>query len=116
VLTIADSAHDRYLGMIALVAHEAATGELAYLVVPAARGRGLANRAVGALGDWAIAELGMRRLQLRIDPENDASHAVARRAGYQREGLLRSSFVLRGGRKDTVMYSRLPTDPPPPPP
>jgi hypothetical protein len=34
VLTIADSAHDRYLGMIALVAHEAATGELAYLVVP----------------------------------------------------------------------------------
>jgi hypothetical protein len=71
----------------------------------------LANRAVGALGDWAIAELGMRRLQLRIDPENDASHAVARRAGYQREGLPRSSFVLGGERKDTVMYSRLPTDP-----
>jgi RimJ/RimL family protein N-acetyltransferase len=115
VLTIADADTDAYLGMVALIAQQHATGELAYLVVPEARGRSLARQSLQALGDWAIAELGLGRLQVRIDPENAASHAVAQRAGYQREGLLRSSFVLRGQPKDSVIYSRLPSDPPPEP-
>jgi RimJ/RimL family protein N-acetyltransferase len=113
VLTIADDETDAYLGMVALIAQRHGTGELAYLVVPEARGRGLARRSIQALGSWAITELGLGRLQLQIDPENAASHAVARRAGYQREGLLRSSFVLHGERKDCVIYSRLPSDPAP---
>jgi RimJ/RimL family protein N-acetyltransferase len=113
VLTIADADTDAYLGMIALIAQQHATGELAYLVVPEARGRGLARQSLQALGDWAIAELGLGRLQVQIDPDNAASHAVAQRAGYQREGLLRSSFLLHGERKDCVIYSRLPSDPPP---
>jgi RimJ/RimL family protein N-acetyltransferase len=112
VLTIADPDDDRYVGAIVLFAREAETGELAYVVAPEARGRGLAPRALRALGEWAFAELGMQRLQLRIDPENEVSHAVALRAGYQREGTLRSAFVVRGRRADVVMYSRLPTDPP----
>jgi RimJ/RimL family protein N-acetyltransferase len=112
VLTIADPEDDRYLGAIVLFAREAETGELAYIVAPEARGRGLAPRALRVLGDWAFAELGMRRLQLRIEPENEISHAVALRAGYQREGTLRSAFVVRGRRADVVMYSRLPGDPP----
>ena len=63
------------------------------------------------VGEWAFAELGLQRLQLRIEPENEVSHAVALRAGYQREGTLRSAFVVRGRRADVVMYSRLPSDP-----
>jgi len=93
-----------------LFAREAETGELAYVVAPEARGRGLAPRALRALGDWAFTELGMQRLQLRIEPGNEVSHAVALRAGYEREGTLRSAFVVRGRRADVVMYSRLPTD------
>ena len=81
-------------------------------MVPEARGRGLARLSLQALGDWATDELGLGRLQVQIDPENAASHAVALRAGYQREGVLRSSFVLHGERKDCVIYSRLPSDPP----
>ena len=113
VLTIADDKTDAYLGMAALIARQYGTGELAYLVAPEARGRGLAHQSLQALGDWAIRELGLGRLQVQIDPENAASHAVARRAGYQREGLLRSAFVLHGERRDCVIYSRLPSDPPP---
>ncbi|MDX6424766.1 MAG: hypothetical protein QOD52_171 [Gaiellaceae bacterium] len=110
VLTIADPDDDRYLGAIVLMRREAETGELAYVVAPEARGRGLAPRALRVLGEWAFAELGMQRLQLRIEPENEVSHAVALRAGYEREGTLRSAFVVRGRRADVVMYSRLPTD------
>jgi RimJ/RimL family protein N-acetyltransferase len=112
VLTIADPADDSYLGAIVLMAREAETGEFAYVVAPEARGRGLAPRALRVVGEWAFAELGLQRLQLRIDPENEVSHAVALRAGYKREGTLRSAFVVRGRRADVVMYSRLPGDPP----
>jgi RimJ/RimL family protein N-acetyltransferase len=110
ILTIADRDDDRYLGAVVLIARGSETGELAYLVAPEARGRGLAPRAVRLVSEWAFAELGLERLQLRIAPENEASHAVARRAGFQPEGLLRSAFAVRGRRHDVVMYSRLPSD------
>ena len=113
VLTIADADTDAYLGMIALFVHQHRTGELAYMVVPEARGRNLACLSLQAVGDWAVVELGLGRLQVQIDPDNAASHAVALRAGYQREGVLRSSFLLHGERKDCVLYSRLPSDPAP---
>lgn len=112
VLTIADDHDDRYLGAIVLFDRGTETAELAYVIGPEARGRGLATRALQQLGDWAFLELGMQRLQLRIEPGNEASHAVAIRCGYEREGTLRSAFVVRGRRADVVMYSRLPTDPP----
>jgi RimJ/RimL family protein N-acetyltransferase len=112
VLTIADAGDDRYLGMLVLMARESETAEFAYLIAPEARGRGLSLDALRLIGDWAFSELGKQRLQLRIDPANAASHAVARRAGYEREGTLRSAFVVRGRRTDVVMYSRLPGDPP----
>ena len=111
VLTIADEEDDRYIGAVVLFNREPGMGELAYLVVPEARGRGLASHAVRLLGDWAFAELGLVRLQLRIAPGNEASHAVARRAGYEREGVVRAGFIHRGVPVDVVMYSRLPTDP-----
>jgi RimJ/RimL family protein N-acetyltransferase len=111
VLAIADAADDRYLGAIVLLPREDGVGELAYVVAPEVRGRGLAVRSVQLLGNWAFAALGLQRLQLRIDPANEVSHAVARRAGYEREGVLRSAYVVRGRRTDVVMYSRLPTDP-----
>ena len=106
--TIAGTDDDRYLGAIVVFIKEYETGELAYVVAPAARGRGLARGAVALLGDWAVANLGVKRLQLRIDPENAASQKVALACGYEREGVLRSAYVVRGDRRDVVMYSKLP--------
>lgn len=112
VLTIADETDDGYLGGIVLFVREPGVGELAYMVAPESRGRGLAWRSVQLLGDWAIAELGLHRLHVRIAPENEASLAVARRAGYEREGVMRSGIVVHGTPMDVVVLSRLPTDPP----
>lgn len=113
VLTIADAESDAFLGFVALLMKEQRVGELAYMVVPQSRGRGLAPAALRLLGDWALATLELPRLQLRIDPANAASIRVAERCGYRFEGVLRSVFELRGTRVDSAMYSRLPTDPPP---
>jgi RimJ/RimL family protein N-acetyltransferase len=111
-LSIADEHDDRYLGAVVLFIREPGTGELAYLVAPEARGRGLAWRAVTLIGDWAIRELGLIRLQVRIALENAESHAVALRAGYEREGVLRNGFQHRGQPVDVVIYSRVSSDPP----
>ena len=109
-LVIADRISDAYLGEILLFSREWQAGELAYVVAPFARGRGIATDALKLLTRWAFDQLGLQRLQLKADPDNAASQRVAEKAGYQREGLLRSSFVVRGRRSDSVLYSRLPTD------
>lgn len=57
--------------------------EVAYAVGAAHRRRGLARRAVTLVTGYAHGSLGIRRVVLRIDPENVASIAVAQAAGFE---------------------------------
>jgi RimJ/RimL family protein N-acetyltransferase len=85
-------------------------GEIGYLVAPAARGRGVARRAVELLTRWGFEELGLLRLELRIDVQNPGSEVVAQRAGYQRDGVLRNVHFKEGLRCDLAVWSRLSQD------
>ena len=85
-------------------------GEIGYTVAPAARGRGVSVRAVELLTRWGFADLGLERLELRIDITNAASERVAERAGYRRDGVLRSVHFKEGLRCDTGVWSRLRSD------
>ena len=87
--------------------------ELGYIVHPAARGRGVATQGLVLLTRWAFDELGALRAYLFIDSENAASLKVAQRAGYVREGRLRSVHLKQGRRADSDVWSRLPSDPEP---
>ena len=75
---------------------------------PAARGRGVATRAVRLIARWAFAELRLARLELTCAPDNDAAQRVAERCGFTREGVLRSHMPFKGGRRDTVVFGLLP--------
>ena len=66
------------------IERRARTIELGYMVVPEARGRGVASEALRQLTTWAFGE-GAERLELVITPENVASQRVAERCGYVRE-------------------------------
>jgi RimJ/RimL family protein N-acetyltransferase len=90
---------------------EAREGEIGYLVAPAARGRGVAQRAVSLLTDWGFDEIGLLRLELRIDVDNGASERVAERAGYRLDGILRSKHFKEGQRAHLGVWSRLRDDP-----
>ena len=85
-------------------------GEIGYMVAPSARGRGIAPRAVELLTRWGFDELGLIRLELRIDVENPASERVAERSGYVREGVLRNVHFKEGLRCDLAVWSRLRQD------
>ncbi len=90
---------------------EAGEVELGYIVGPHARGRGVATEALRRLTRWAFDELGAARIVRLIDAVNAASHRVAERCGYVREGTLRSTHLKQDRRVDAVVWSRLPSDP-----
>jgi RimJ/RimL family protein N-acetyltransferase len=87
------------------------TGHVGYWLAAGARGRGLTSAALQALSRWAFEELGLGRVELVTDPDNIASQRVAEKAGFTREGVLRSILVNRdGSRRDGVMFSLLPDE------
>ncbi|MFJ9771403.1 GNAT family N-acetyltransferase [Kitasatospora sp. NPDC101157] len=61
---------------------------VAYGLYPSWRGRGLATRAVLLASGYA-ARAGAREAVIRVEPENAASAAVARRAGFRPAGRVR---------------------------
>jgi len=106
---------DRVLGAVGLM-HLADDRhpEIGYWVAADARRRGVATRAVRLVSRWGVGELGLSRIELMTRLENVASQGVALKAGYTREGVLRSYVDLgKGGLDDVVMFSLLPGDPAP---
>jgi RimJ/RimL family protein N-acetyltransferase len=103
-------ADDRLLGSIDVRRGTDGRASIGYLVGAGARGRGVASRATRLLARWALAEWGVARLEIHVRPDNPASQRVAERAGFTREGVLRSYLELRGRRYDSVVFSLLPDD------
>ncbi len=84
--------------------------EVGYWIAPWARRRGHASEAADGLARWALSR-GAPRVHLFTDVANTASQAVARRAGFTEEGVVRGCLDHRGGpRADAVLFGRLPTD------
>jgi RimJ/RimL family protein N-acetyltransferase len=98
------------IGAIDLMLADFERGEIGYALGSWARGQGFATRAVRLLGDWAFEATDVARLELPIPVGNVASRAVAERAGFEFEGVLRSYLWLREGgeRFDVTMYARVP--------
>jgi ribosomal-protein-serine acetyltransferase len=81
--------------------------EVGVWLEPSARGRGLITNAVKHMIEWAVCARGMSRVEWMCDPRNEASVAVAQRLGMTKEGLLRSSYSINGGRRDALVFSLL---------
>jgi RimJ/RimL family protein N-acetyltransferase len=106
---ITDAETGEVIGSIDMRINRMHTGHVGYWLAAEARGRGLTTAALRALSRWAIEDLGLGRVELVTDPDNLASQRVAEKAGFQREGVLRSILVNRdGSRRDGVMFSLLP--------
>jgi len=106
---VTDRVTGEVLGAIGLRLHEdyALQCSIGYWVALEARRRGIATAALKLVSRWALRELGLQRVQLVTDPENEPSQRVAEAAGFRREGLLRSYMELQGRRRDCLLYSLL---------
>jgi RimJ/RimL family protein N-acetyltransferase len=83
---------------------------LIYWVRTSSTGQGFATRAVVLMARFAFESLGMQRMEIVIEPENQAGLRVAEKAGAISEGYLRSRLFMRGESRDAVMFSLVPED------
>jgi RimJ/RimL family protein N-acetyltransferase len=79
--------------------------ECGFLVVPAARRRGIALEAVRLLAGWAFSALGLHRVGLATLKDNLATQRLAERAGFEREGILRAYTREWDEPIDNVIFS-----------
>ena len=95
------------LGLKNLDEGRASTG---YWVAARFRQRHYATAALDAISRWGLSLDGVHRVELYVEPWNEASWRAAERVGYVREGRLRSWQQVGSERRDMYMYSLLPGD------
>jgi RimJ/RimL family protein N-acetyltransferase len=110
-LAVVDSG-DRLVGAVGLANFDWANlkAEIGYWVVAEARRRAVGTRATRLLAEWALTGLGLERVELLANPQNEPSQRLAERAGFTREGTLRRYRRRHGVREDLVMFSLLAED------
>ena len=81
------------------------TAELGYWLAEPFWGRGIMTQAVRFVTTWAIFAFKLNRIWAEPYATNKASHIVLEKAGYTREGILRSSVFKDGQVLDQYLYS-----------
>jgi RimJ/RimL family protein N-acetyltransferase len=83
--------------------------DVGYWTAREARGRGVATRALRLLAHWVLVDVGFERLQLQAETRNTASIRVAEKAGFTKQGVIRSERAnpKDGGRSDHALYAIL---------
>ena len=112
-LVILDAASGERTGAIGLYHSEPETGQamVGYGMLPGWRGRGYPTRAAQLVALWAFAETGIARLIAGTLPGNVGSQRVLEKAGFRREGLLRTRLPGPGGtRVDDIQYALVAED------
>ncbi|MFF5175681.1 GNAT family N-acetyltransferase [Micromonospora sp. NPDC000089] len=84
--------------------------EVSYWVLPQARGRRVAARALSTLTAWCFGPARLHRVELNHSTRNAASCRVASRAGFAVEGTKRAEGRHADGWHDTHLHARLAYD------
>jgi RimJ/RimL family protein N-acetyltransferase len=107
-LAITSSRTDEASGLVIIQSRpQVGVVGLGYWVVPDARRRGLAGRAVTLAADWALGAGGYVRVEAWVHPENTPSRRTLEHCGFDLEGRLRSFLLVGTRRSDALVYSRV---------
>jgi RimJ/RimL family protein N-acetyltransferase len=109
-LAVVDVQSGELAGSISVRFRGEGRGEFGYLLAANARGRGLGTRALRMFAEWTFETHAVDRLEVLVQPDNTRSLAMAERAGFVREGVLRAYKPVRGRRVDMVMLALLRSD------
>jgi [ribosomal protein S5]-alanine N-acetyltransferase len=83
----------------------AQTGQIGYWIGERYAGQGLMLEALGLLVHHAFGELRLHRIEAACIPDNLRSLRLLEKAGFQREGLLRSYLRINGIWQDHYLYA-----------
>lgn len=96
----------RYSGQITLgniVRGALRSAWIGYWVSSDVNGQGVATAALALVLDHAFGPVGLHRVEATVRPENEASRAVLRNAGFREEGLLRRYLDVDGQWRDHML-------------
>ncbi|MDZ7629314.1 MAG: GNAT family protein [Parvularculaceae bacterium] len=110
---VVDSPDGPALGRVSLYTAGRDIWEAACMIVPAARGKNLAARALAEAIDYTFEKKGARRIFADCDPDNIASIRTFEKLGFRREGLMRGTWETHLGVRDSVILGLLRDDPRP---
>lgn len=80
-------------------------GELGYTFHRSYWGNGYATEAVRQLLELGFGQLQLERIAATCHPDNIGSIRVLEKSGFQFEGRLRSHKLVRGARRDSLLYA-----------
>jgi len=101
---------EELVGMLGLTMHSLSVAEIGFWGAKEHRGEGYVTEAVVTVSHWAFTHLSVDRVEWRAEVGNRPSRAVAERAGFVVEGVLRSALIHQGVRRDSWVGSLLPSD------
>ncbi|MEQ1608040.1 MAG: GNAT family N-acetyltransferase [Hyphomonadaceae bacterium] len=111
--TLADHPGGSAIGRVAIYPRGRNIWDAACMIVPAARGRLLAPRALALALDEAFATLGARRIIADIDPDNAASIRVFEKLRFRPEARLRGEWETHIGVRGSLIFDLMRDDPRP---
>lgn len=96
-------------GMIDLheFSHDNQRAQIGYWLADRFQGLGIMTLSLNRSEQIAFNELGLNRLELLADINNQKSRAVAERRGFHQEGILKEYALYNGKFHDMVLYSKL---------
>ncbi|WP_079989535.1 GNAT family N-acetyltransferase [Candidatus Protochlamydia phocaeensis] len=83
----------------------ACRAELGYVLAKAYWGKGIATLAVKNAIKQGFNDLGVKRIEALVDPENISSQKVLAKAGLSCEGLLKNYILFKGEMRDRYIYA-----------
>ena len=109
---IADKQSQKYLGQCDLMMIDsiARKAEIAIVLMPGARGKGIAEEAMRLLCDYAFRTLNLNRVHLRCAAKNEKALRLYRKCGFTQEGIQRQDLFINGEYVDAVLMGRLRSD------
>ena len=78
--------------------------QIGYWLIKSAQGNGIVTRACKRMIEYAFNDLNMRKVEIRVAPENNRSCAVCERLGMRLEGVITCSENLNGKVVDHMVY------------
>jgi ribosomal-protein-alanine N-acetyltransferase len=68
-------------------------------------GNGFTTEAMKEIVRYSFTDIGLRRLEATVDPENHASIRILTKTNFRYEGRLRKKFFYKGSWHDELLYS-----------
>lgn len=85
--------------------------ELGYhLTADAYKQQGFMTEALAAVIDYGFNQMGLKRIEALIAPQNTPSRRLLERYGFTKEGLLRQHYYIDGIHEDSEIYGLLKED------